>query len=95
MVKEIHPKILMGAKLKSIDKYGDFIFNTDDGIWKIPPSMLVGISSSDLYATGKLVRFTKNGKDKYQWLEWVEEEPEKKQEKTLHKKKSILSRLLR
>jgi len=73
MKQEIHPKELSGAKLKSIDKYGEFIFDTDEGLWKIPPVMLVGITDSDLYAIGKLVRFTKNGKDKYRWIEEVEE----------------------
>jgi hypothetical protein len=75
MGQEIHPKALTGAKLKRIDKYGDYIFSSDDGTWKIPPSMLIGITSRDLYATGKLVRVAKNGKDRYQWVEDIEEEP--------------------
>ena len=75
MKQEIHPKALTGAKLKSIDKRGNFVFSTDDGWYSINPNMLVGISDRDVYATGKLVRFTKNGKDKYQWVEDVEENP--------------------
>ena len=77
MKQEVHPKALTGCKLKSIDKHGSFVFSTDDGLWRINPDMLEGISHRDLYATGKLVRFTKNGKDKYQWVEDVEEQPVK------------------
>jgi hypothetical protein len=75
MGQEIHPKVLTGAKLKKVDKYGDYIFTSDDGTWKIPPAMLIGITSRDLYATGKLVRVAKNGKDRYQWVEDIEEQP--------------------
>ena len=75
MKESAHPKLLTGAKLKKIDKYGEFIFSTDDGLWRINPNMLVGITHRDLYATGKLVRFIKNGKDKYQWIEDVEDKP--------------------
>jgi hypothetical protein len=77
MGQEIHPKVLTGAKLKKIDKYGDYIFTSDDGTWKIPPAMLIGITSRDLYATGKLVRVAKNGKDRYQWVEDIEEQAKK------------------
>lgn len=86
MKQEVHPKILTGAKLKKVDKYGEFIFSTDDGMWKIPPNMLVGISNRDVYATGKLVRFTKNGKDKYQWVEDVEEKPIEKAQQPVKQK---------
>jgi hypothetical protein len=68
-----HPKVLTGAKLKKVDNRGEFWFSTDEGIWRINPDMLVGITYRDLYATGKLVRLTKNGKDKYQWVEDVED----------------------
>lgn len=98
MKQEIHPKALTGAKLKSIDKHGDFIFSSDDGMWKIPPNMLVGISDRDVYATGKLVRFTKNGKDKYQWIEDVEEQPATVKETSKprnHLSNSIVGRLLK
>jgi secreted PhoX family phosphatase len=75
--QSVHPKALTGCKLKSIDKHGSFVFSTDDGLWRIQPDMLVGITNRDIYATGKLVRFTSNGKDKYHWIEDVEEEPVK------------------
>jgi len=96
MKQDIHPKILTGAKLKKII-YGDYLFSTDDGLWRINPDMLVGITDRDLYATGKLVRFTKNGKDKYQWVEDVVEEPIKKNElsKGLSVGKSIVSKLFK
>ncbi len=69
-----HPKVLTGCKLKRIDKHSNFVFSTDDGWYSIPPYMLVGITDRDIHATGKLIRFTKNGKDKYQWIEDIEEE---------------------
>jgi tRNA U38,U39,U40 pseudouridine synthase TruA len=75
MRDNIHPKVLTGAKLKRIDKHGDFVFSTDDGWFSIPTYMLIGITDRDVHATGKLVRVTKNGKDRYQWVEDVEEQP--------------------
>jgi hypothetical protein len=104
MGQEIHPKVLTGAKLKKIDKYGDYIFSSDDGIWKIPLVMLIGISDRDIYATGKLVRVTKNGKDRYQWVEDIEEQAKKQSKPSVGQNglsrglsvgKSIVKKILR
>ena len=73
---EFHPKILREARLLRIDRYGDYIFTTDCGLWSISPEMLSGISKRDLNAIGTLTRFTSCGRDKYQWQEDMGSEDE-------------------
>lgn len=73
---DYHPKILREARLLEIDKFGDFIFDTDCGKWSIDPDRLSGITKRDVNLIGTLTRYTVNGRDKYKWIEDIKEQEE-------------------